>query len=405
MPDVLDPLERLRDATLTPPEPLESLRRRVSRRRRRQRAVLSVAGAFVVGALSFAVIDAVRPDDEQGLVMDDGPSTTETQPPRTNTPLIINEEISIDQLPGANIRVVATSHGIFVAPEEGAFFRRLTSHPASVAFGVGEQRIVAQYDAAEVRDQYGTTDVPIVVLDERGERVIEPPALIDAGGTWRLDDAGFVDGRPVAVVTASGGANPDQWDERLYLVDLDTLEKTDLGSVGHWEFGTFDARLAPDGVVVGTTRVSPAALQLELRLFDGSTAWSRSVDLWPHGDGGSQSLAIYQDQAEPPFVEVLLVETAADRSGTKPQVELLVRHFDLGTGADTTGEVEPVPIRAAPDLAELPSSCAAAQHAGMTALRCAQPLGPPYVVDFVTGEAYPITEAGNEGVMTIWRTG
>jgi hypothetical protein len=353
MPDVLDPLRGLGDASITDPEPVDLLRSRTARRRRRQRVVLAVSGAFLVAVASVITVGAVTRDDEQDLVVDDPPGTETTPPtssPPETSPTVAGDPIAVGDLPGPYVRVISGPAGILVTTSEDALPHpsvwHLTGRPTLAAFGVGQGRIVAQY---------ATTGVPspIVVLDGQGEHPIAPPSFVDAGGGVTLLDAGFGNGRPMALITAYGGANPAQWDVRLLVVDLETLEQTDLGSVGGWEEGVDEARLLGNGDVVALLGGTGAPSELQRRTPGGDVPWT-VPDL---GDGTADS---FTGTMTVDGGTVLVAEYAYDAGCSCSQVRL--RRFDVTTGEQIPlerdmPEGEQVLTLHGPDLHLLDGAC------------------------------------------------
>ena len=139
----------------------------------------------------------------------------------------------------------------------------------------------------------------------------------------RLHDAGLVNGRTVALVTARRGSNPDDTDERLLLLDLETSERTDLGSVGGWESGLSHARLAGSRIV--TVLSAGAQSFLIVRGIDGAIEWQAPDSVVD----ARVSVAVVDD-------EVILLQPGFDGEGLRPR--LGVDRYDLATGARTSSQ-------------------------------------------------------------------
>jgi hypothetical protein len=344
---------------------------------------VALAGAVAVVALVVGPLSDEGPDELSTF----GPDVT--APVSTSAP----RPADVRALPGRYTRVVSSATGILVATPEGDVQpRRLTDQPTRLAFGVGGNRVVAQYGDPSPPGSLGD----IVVFDEAGTRTLVGRDAADAGGNVQLLDAGFVDERPVAVVTISSSANPESADERLYLVDLETAARTDLGSVGGWEAGAIAARMLPNGDVA-LLLVSGANFGLELRALDASTTWSvpnlgdpmvsRTMTLYSTTgfDDADATVAVL----EPRFV------------GDSYQPHLVVRQFDLASGAEVTPALE-YDLDLEPGL-EIPAGFCSYAEGIQRTLLCDQSAGPAIRIGILDGRTVRETGSPDQGTMTFWR--
>ena len=362
MPDTLDVLRRLEASPPAPPSDLAALRRRVTRRRRRGGAVVAAGLAAVVGVAAVVV----------SPTGDRAPERVTTATPSTAAP----EPTSVPLPAGA---VVSGEDGVLVIAGPGRVERRWRE-PTPIAFGI-DDRIVLQRADPTVTEAFGylalnAVQGPVIVVEASGEERALPSEPTER---LQLLDVGGVDGRAVALVTSRTGGNPDDTDERLFLVDLESGVRTDLGSVGGWEAGVVAARLVTDGIV--TLRSIGATWSLDGRTLDGRLVWTR--------EGG-------QD-VEPSVVALsptgaMLVEVTYEGPGSVLEVAPL----DLATGAY---EVRELAITGADGAA----TCTATELLPDGRILCAQSTGDPYVIDPATGQAEALAVVG-AGTVTMPRT-
>jgi len=301
------------------------------------------------------------------------PATTTSLPAGDSTSTIpastTSTSSTISPAPGADLatlplvaeEVVASDDGIFlVLHGDGAPVVQLWDQPTALGFMIGEDLVVAQgstLDAVYPRRATG----PILVFDPAGVRSLP---LGDEGLV--LFDAGVVDGRPVALVTSRTGDGPDDTDERLLLVDLLTEDRNDLGSVGGWESGVSQARLAEKWVVLISG--GEGLQQVVVQSLTESDKW-----ILPSGPEASVVATVKGS-------ELVLIESGFMGSDFTPTITL--NRYTLGDGSPletTTLELEP-----REDVRIDGGFCFTAEWLG-EALVCDQTYGGPLLIDVFAG--------------------
>ena len=385
MPDLLDQLRGLTGAGLPDPEPVDQLRDRTARRRRRQRAGLVPVGVVVaIAAIALVAGRATdepdrdvrtvdRPEVSTPTTTDEATTSTAVADEGTDDAVVTPRPTTVSSVPGTagagtgpltldELAGRPTSYVRLVYSDEGIVLLDLGPLPPRRVTDQSTRRAFLTYHAvvAQLGDAAGTTFGPIVVFDDKGQRELVPANTPQQGGVVQLHDLGYLDGRQVAVVSRSSGANRETWEERLFLVDILSGERHDLGEVGGWEVGVAHALLTDRGVIVLVGLLE--GHELELRNLDGSTAWQ--VDDFA-GEGVRSMVAL---GTEPSEIDVL--EPSFDPAG-RPR--LVVRRFEPWTGE----ELEPMDLTLSVDPSiEITSGfCGYAEKAAD--LLCDQSDGPP----------------------------
>jgi hypothetical protein len=352
--------------------------------------------ALTVTAVATMVAATLVPlallDDDPGpsLSYEDAtpvPSTTTTIP-RPTTTTIPAEPIGIDELPGDHTRVVATTDGIVLTTPDGARPpRRLTDESTWIAFGAGQGLVVSQGFGDE---EHGSS--PIVVHDARAEHELFGPGRPPETDTHSLHDVAFVGGRPYAVVATTSRWSAEDRGLHLLLVDLQTLERLDLGAVGGWEQWVVGARLLPNGDVVVLIGQHGGHL-LEHRRLDGTTAWSVPIE----GDE-SRTLTLHELGGAPTDREVLVIEPTHREDADHPR--FVIRRYDIDTGAAAPPVGHALGLEGG--LATPATFCTYAEAVEGTLL-CDGGRGPTLRIDLADGSARAEPGSPPYGTMTSWR--
>lgn len=280
-----------------------------------------VSTAWVTGAAVDLTIDhdpthldvpVVDPFD--GWVPADTTVTTLFTAPTTPT-TVPPDRITVGELPGAYTRVVAGSFGIDVADPSGVLpIRRVSHRSIDVAYGIDDGIVVAQEEQGS--EWLGA----ILVIDRQGVHELAPTFEGHGEGASGLLDAGYVGGRPYALVESAGPDTGGDHDVRVALVDLLTFRPTDLGTIGGWEEWASDGRVLPNGEVV-LLMAGTGGSHVERRRVDGSTAWSVALR-----EDDEFRIALDGDEV------VVLTPSWADDVDDHPSLD--VQRLDLATGAE-----------------------------------------------------------------------
>jgi hypothetical protein len=254
--------------------------------------------------------------------------------------------------------VVAGPSGVHVVRSDGAY-GLVFDQPVSRGFIVGT--ILVTQGSSDSSSFLVPPDGPITVTDVSGTRTFS------IGQRLVLFDAGVVNERPVMLVTVSTGSGPEDLEQRLLMVDLDTLDSVDLGVVGGWEWGAATAKLSPE-VVVHAPVFGGSLTAVEL---DGTLKWERSFE-WIGDEAGEVVVAGDSLLAvEPRFV------------GDEFAPFLDITELELATGIEL-GSVELA--LTLPEGVEIEGGfCQTAEYA-TGQLICSQTYGPPLVIDLETGD-------------------
>jgi hypothetical protein len=366
MSDLLDVLSGLRVGPDSRPESIERLRERIVLRRRRRRRRSALVGSLSLAVLAAAVL-VVAVDGEGGSTLrtvDDPTTVPSTVGPGLSSPLPVGS-------------VISSASGIEQVAESGDLVR-LSDEPAARAFAIRDLVVWQGGEAGAVYPLPRTG--PVLVLDGGDQRAL--PA--ELGEELTLHDVGVVEGRAVAVVTAQRGTSPEDTDERLLLVDLETNDRTDVGSVGGWESGVSRARLVGDRIV--TLAAVSVEQRVVVRSLDGAVVWEAAE---PVVDG-IVGLAVDGEQ-------VLQIEPIFVGDDFDPQLD--ITRYELSAGAPTS--TESIALQLTNGL-EIEGGFCNAPEASAGQLVCDQSDGPPIVIDLDTGETTVITGI-DAGVPTLPR--
>ena len=273
--------------------------------------------------------------------------------PTTSTPV---EETGF-VFPLSGQLLVYGREGVFVVDENG---KAAAALPDRSAFAVVVSDSMVLTQEPEASDVYPP---------DRGwtfyvhRPAVESALVAVSNRQLRLFDAGFVDGRPVALATLVNWADQDTYED-LLLVDLDPDPSTDpgemfsdLGRVGSWESLVVNAKLSGDVIVLATTG------GIEARTPTGDLLWDGITHSPDH------ALAVSDTE--------LLI--ASGRFGEDFQALLDVRRYQLNTGellSETTVELD----------AEFDGGFCLVVAWDGERLFCDESYGGPFAVDFETGQ-------------------
>lgn len=259
------------------------------------------------------------------------PTTTSTTEPATTTTVpSLPAGLTLTQAAGDGVHSLSGADDVLVAAER-----------VELALAVGDGSFLVQNRSGRTA-AFGETlpaDTEIRRIGAVSEVLV--PAATDQWHT--LHDVEVVDGRRLVLVSTVQGSNIEDWREDLYLIDLDTGERTDLGVVATWESGTSRLHLSADGLIVGEWYASvvsgplfmdldgnegldPASVGLEAEYVDCGDcprAFSVSSDgarlAWIQGG----TLVLYDRQAGARLAEVPLGGSA----------EVIVDSIEVGSDA------------------------------------------------------------------------
>ena len=228
---------------------------------------------FQAGAVlfSFGVDDQPRPavlitlDDSRTLALEGTratfgfPPTPEETPP----PTVVSPPMAVPAPRDAGVVLTAGPEG--VVEHRGNETRTLTTEPMAIALDTGDGRVIVSRDTGLGAKR------PLVLGDDGSLAPLFDYAL------WpddvRLHDIEVVDGRRLllySVLTAMD--DPERADESLFVIDLDTQERTVIArGTGGWEFGTDRLHLATTGLIVGEAH-SEASHRIAIYAVPGSPA-------------------------------------------------------------------------------------------------------------------------------------
>jgi hypothetical protein len=310
-------------------------------------------------------------------------STTSTLPPTTTVPA---ERVGVAELPGRRTAVISGHAGLLLAAPDGALpVRRLVPEATYRAYGVGPGRVVAQLLDPGPR---------IVVYDDRAAhevlRGVDEGTRLDA---YDLLDAGFARGRPLAVVRArSNVADREPYHrEELVLLDLETLERTELGSISAWEEGIDEAVLLPDASVVVIQVHEGGETLLRVRP-DGTRSWS--VELDPEH---LHALAVRHPDRSHRSTGLLVIGRP---SGGPDAPHLIVDERDPWTGAVEQSTDLALDL---PPLPDTEGGLCSVVDLDEGQLVCDRWEGPPLRIDLEHGTTAPQPGAPPGSSVTFWR--
>jgi len=187
-------------------------------------------------------------------------TTTTTAPPVKSPPPMVEAPV----LPLKSQYVVFGADGVWLLDRDRNR-TQLSNSPTAVAFAVGESLVISQ----------APEDTAMYPMLGSGPLVIHTPEGVTeyagaANERIRLLDVGFVDGDPVALLSVETGAGQDT-EEHLVLLDVATLQRTDVGIVGGWESGVATAVLVDD--VIASIDSNEGQSRVVVRSLDGQVLW------------------------------------------------------------------------------------------------------------------------------------
>lgn len=242
--------------------------------------------------------------------------------------------------------------------------------PTALAFNIGDDLVLAQ-GAEEGTDAYPPLATgPVLVLEGEGVREITPRA----GEALRLHDAGVLNGRPVALVTARRGATPDDTVEELLLIDPESGDRTSLGAVGGWESGLQQASFADSRIATllgGEGQIFPIVRSAS----DGTVVWEAPES----AVGATVSMTVVEG-------DLVLLHPRFEGDDFEPH--LGISRYDLETGEPASTDT--ITLEPTSGLAVAGGFCSYAEAASGS-LFCDQSSGAPIEIDLVTGRTRPVT--------------
>jgi DNA-binding cell septation regulator SpoVG len=185
---------------------------------------------------------------------DDTVSTPATEPTTTPTTAPETPTAPPSTTPSATNGddVILTVGPDGVVEHRGGQTRTLTSEPMVMALDAGDGRVIVQRHAGHGEGRGWTdADTAPLVLAEDGS-LTSLFGTVDWDGGVVLHDIEVVDGRRLLLFSLQVAmANPDTANETLYVVDLESGERTQIDQVGGWEAGTGRLHLATNGLIAG----------------------------------------------------------------------------------------------------------------------------------------------------------
>ena len=252
-------------------------------------------------------VDLLRSEDAGS---DDAGS--DPPPPTTTTPDdAVAAKAALDHAARSVRFVTATPNGVTLH-QGGGQSARIADGAAAVAFAIDTDVAVYQPASSTASAEYppSAEGAPVAWLSGEARAL---PVESDARSV-RLLDATRVHGAPVALVAESyGGVGPEDTFEDLVLIDLQTLERTTVVHRPAWESGHFDARVLPDGDVIGLVASESLVLLARWNPRSAVAVWTTEVT-----DDRRPTLTTVND-------EIRVVDTAFDENF---QPVLRIRHYD-----------------------------------------------------------------------------
>lgn len=195
--------------------------------------------------------------------------------------------VALDRAARSGRFVTASSDGVTL--HDGDHSTRIADGAAAVAFAVGSDIVVHQPASTDLAAYPPSPEgSPVAwISGERQDLPVDP----DARGA-RLLDAAVLDGVPVALVAEShGGVGPDDTFEELVLIDVEGGTRTTVVRRPAWESAHLDARLLPDGDVVGLFGSESLVLLARWSAGADEALWTTEV-----GADGRPTLAVLDEQ-------------------------------------------------------------------------------------------------------------
>ncbi len=182
---------------------------------------------------------------------DDKVTTPGTLPTVAPTPAPTARPTSVPTTPVVSDAVL-TAGPEGVVEHRGGETRTLTSEPMAIALDAGDGRIIVQRRSGN-GDGQGWTDgytIPLVLAADGTTSPLFGASVWEGGIV--LHDIEVVDGHRLLLYSVQGPVVPQQPNENLFVVDLDTEQGTRVArAIGGWEFGTDRLHLATSGLIVG----------------------------------------------------------------------------------------------------------------------------------------------------------
>jgi hypothetical protein len=163
-----------------------------------------------------------------------------TEPPPKSTP------------PASTAPAVLTAGPDGVVEHADGQGRTLTTEPMASALDAGDGRIIVQRHSgrSSVEEWTDEETFPLVLARDGTTSALFGSSVWDGGVV--LHDIEVVDDRRLLLFSVQGPLIPQQPNEDLYVIDLDTQERTRVAAdIGGWEFGTDRLHLARTGLIVG----------------------------------------------------------------------------------------------------------------------------------------------------------
>jgi len=225
------------------------------------------AAILAAAALITALLLVGDADDKVSTPATPAPTVPPTNPP-TSAP---SEPTSVPPAAvDADSFVTAGPDG--VVEHRGGATRTLTTEPMAIALDAGDGRIIGQRRSGNGESQ-GWTDadtIPLLVAANGSTSALFGAAAWEGGVV--LHDIEVVDGHRLLLYSVQGPVVPQQPNENLFVVDLDTEQGTRVArNIGGWEFGTDRLHLATTGLIVGESQ-SEASHGIAMYAVPGSPA-------------------------------------------------------------------------------------------------------------------------------------
>jgi hypothetical protein len=210
------------------------------------------------------------PSTSTSVVTTTSSTSTTVVSPATSTPV----DAAGFVFPLSGRLLVYGREGVSVVDENGNAAAGFLD-PTAFAVAVGDSMVLTQ--EPEESDVYPPHRGWTFYVHRPG---VEPALVAVSNRQLRLFDAGFVNGRPVALATLVNWAGQDTYED-LLLVDLDPEPSTDpgnmftdLGRVGSWENLVVNAKLSDDVIVLASSG------GIEARTLTGDLLWDVITDNW-----------------------------------------------------------------------------------------------------------------------------
>ncbi|HWJ99003.1 MAG TPA: hypothetical protein VNQ33_12645 [Acidimicrobiales bacterium] len=281
--------------------------------RARHRTVLALASAAAVVVVAAASAFAVAGTGEPASQIHAGPGLTATTAVTTpDTPATKGSGHAIASPAGVALR----------SGTDPATDLPITGEPAVAAYAVGTELVVYQGADPDPGDQAWPWPAgDIAVWSRHGTKTV---AIPDGTDRAELLDAGTVDGSPKALVALYHGDGFDTSSVTLALIDLHTLSSHTVVDHPAWESGYTQARVLPDGDVIGLLTVEASSSLVRWTPGRPDAVWSTPA---PDLD---RTLALRGDRA-------VLIDTQQPGKVTTYPVDLATGALGTPATTPTTG--------------------------------------------------------------------